>query len=139
MAQPRKPDQPAGQELTERQRLDWIRLTRTASIGPRTFRSLLNRFGGAAAALDSLPALLQSQGRPPKVVSVAEAEDEVARASAMGVRFIAMGEPDHPALLRSIDSAPPVIGVRGRVSVLSKPCVAIVGSRNASEIGRAHV
>ena len=135
MAQPPKPDQPAGQELTERQRLDWIRLTRTASIGPRTFRSLLNRFGGAAAALDSLPALLQSQGRPPKVVSVAEAEDEVARASAMGVRFIAMGEPDYPALLRVIDSAPPVIGVRGRVSVLSKPCVAIVGSRNASAAG----
>lgn len=135
MAQPPKPDQPAGQELTDRQRLDWIRLTRTTSIGPRTFRSLLNRYGGAAAALEALPSLLQSQGRSPKVVSVAEAEDEVARASAMGVRFIAMGEPDYPALLRVIDSAPPIIGVRGRISVLSKPCVAIVGSRNASAAG----
>jgi DNA processing protein len=135
MAQPPKPDQPAGQELTDRQRLDWIRLTRTTSIGPRTFRSLLNRYGGAAAALEALPSLLQSQGRPPKVVSVAEAEDEVARASAMGVRFIAMGEPDYPALLRVIDSAPPIIGVRGRVSILSKPSVAIVGSRNASAAG----
>lgn len=135
MAQPPKPDQPAGQELTNLQRLDWIRLTRTTSIGPRTFRSLLNRYGGAAAALEALPSLLQSQGRPPKVVSVAEAEDEVARASTMGVRFIAMGEPDYPALLRVIDSAPPIIGVRGRVSILSKPSVAIVGSRNASAAG----
>lgn len=96
---------------------------------------MLNRYGGAAAALEALPSLLQSQGRPSKVVSVAEAEDEIARASAMGVRFIAMGEADYPALLRVIDAAPPIIGVRGRVSILSKPSVAIVGSRNASAAG----
>ncbi len=124
-----------GQALTDRQRLDWLRLTRTTSIGPRTFRSLLNRYGGAAAALEALPALLQSQGRSSKVVTVAEAEDEVARAHEMGVRFIALGEPDYPPLLRVIDSAPPLIGVRGRVSILSKPSVAIVGSRNASAAG----
>ena len=135
MAEPPKPDQPAGQDLTDRQRLDWLRLTRTSSIGPRTFRSLLNRYGGAAAALEALPALLKAQGRASKVVSVAEAEDEVALASKMGVRFIAMGEPDYPPLLRVIDSAPPIIGVRGRVSILSKPSVAIVGSRNASAAG----
>jgi DNA processing protein len=135
MAEPPKPDQPAGQDLTDRQRLDWLRLTRTSSIGPRTFRSLLNRYGGAAAALEALPALLKAQGRTSKVVSVAEAEDEVARASKMGVRFIAMGESDFPPLLRVIESAPPIIGVRGRVSVLSKPAVAIVGSRNASAAG----
>ena len=135
MAEPPKPDQPAGQDLTDRQRLDWLRLTRTSSIGPRTFRSLLNRYGGAAAALEALPALLKAQGRASKVVSVAEAEDEVALASKMDVRFIAMGEPDYPPLLRVIDSAPPIIGVRGRVSILSKPSVAIVGSRNASAAG----
>lgn len=135
MAEPPKPDHPVGQALTDRQRLDWLRLTRTTSIGPRTFRSLLNRYGGAAAALEALPALLQSQGRSSKVVTVAEAEDEVARAHEMGVRFIALGEPDYPPLLRVIDSAPPLIGVRGRVSILSKPSVAIVGSRNASAAG----
>jgi DNA processing protein len=95
----------------------------------------LNRYGGAAAALEALPALLKAQGRASKVVSVAEAEDEVALAAKMGVRFIAMGEPDYPPLLRVIDSAPPIIGVRGRVSILSKPSVAIVGSRNASAAG----
>lgn len=68
-------------------------------------------------------------------MSIAEAEDEVALASKLGVRFIAMGEPDYPPLLRVIESAPPIIGVRGRVSVLSKPSVAIVGSRNASAAG----
>ncbi len=42
-------------DLTDAQRLDWLRLIRTEGIGPRTFRQLINRFGGAAAALDSLP------------------------------------------------------------------------------------
>ncbi len=59
----------------------------------------------------------------------------MAQAEKLGVRLIAMGEPDYPPLLRLIDSAPPVIGIRGRVSVASKPSVAIVGSRNASAAG----
>ena len=40
-------------ELSDRQRLAWLRLIRSENVGPRTFRSLVNRFGGAAAALDA--------------------------------------------------------------------------------------
>jgi len=32
--------------LTDEQRIDWLRLIRTSNIGPRTFRSLINHFGG---------------------------------------------------------------------------------------------
>ena len=39
-------------QLTDAQRLDWLRLIRTDGVGPRTFRGLINRFGGAAGALD---------------------------------------------------------------------------------------
>ncbi|OYX03825.1 MAG: hypothetical protein B7Z12_08815 [Caulobacter vibrioides] len=49
--------------LNDRQRLDWLRLIRSESVGPRTFRSLMNRFGGAAAALDALPDLARQAGR----------------------------------------------------------------------------
>ena len=38
----------AGFALDDRQRLDWLRLIRSESIGPRTFRTLVNRFGGAS-------------------------------------------------------------------------------------------
>jgi DNA processing protein len=43
--------------LSEEQRLDWLRLIRTGNIGPRTFRDLINHYGGARAALAALPAL----------------------------------------------------------------------------------
>ena len=52
-----------GVKLTDEQRIDWLRLIRSESIGPRTFRSLTNRHGGAAAALDALPALLKKAGQ----------------------------------------------------------------------------
>jgi len=37
--------------LTDAQRLDWLRLIRSDNVGPRTFRSLINYFGSAHAAL----------------------------------------------------------------------------------------
>jgi hypothetical protein len=40
--------------LTDAQRLDWLRLIRSDNIGPRTFRSLVNHFGSARAALERL-------------------------------------------------------------------------------------
>jgi DNA processing protein len=43
--------------LTDEQRLDWLRLIRSQNVGPRTFRALLNHFGGARAALEALPTL----------------------------------------------------------------------------------
>jgi DNA processing protein len=55
----------------------------------------------------------------------------------MGVRFIVMSDPDYPPLLRMIDSAPPLLMIRGAASALARPCVAIVGARNASASGLA--
>jgi DNA processing protein len=46
-----------GIRLSEEQRIDWLRLIRSQNIGPRTFRALINHFGGARAALQELPAL----------------------------------------------------------------------------------
>jgi DNA processing protein len=122
--------------LTDEQRLDWLRLIRSENVGPRTFRALVNQYGGAAAALDALPDLARRGGRLLlKVCSRAEAEKEFTAAARLGVRFIAMGEPDYPKTLQAVDTAPPLIGLRGDAAVLAKPSVAIVGSRNASASG----
>jgi DNA processing protein len=122
--------------LTDEQRLDWLRLIRSENVGPRTFRALINQYGGAAAALDALPDLARRGGRLLlKVYSRAEAEKEIAAAARFGVRFIAMGEPDYPKTLQAVDTAPPLIALRGNAAVLAKPSVAIVGSRNASASG----
>ncbi|MGO4704158.1 DNA-processing protein DprA [Microvirga sp. 2MCAF38] len=122
--------------LTDEQRLDWLRLIRSENVGPRTFRALINQFGGAGAALDALPDLARKGGRLLlKVTTRAEAEKELAEAARMGARFIALGEPDYPKALQAIDTAPPMVALRGSAEVLAKPSVAIVGSRNASATG----
>src|SRR5947209_20455607 len=101
--------------LTDAQRLEWLQLIRCENIGPRTFRTLVNRFGGAGAALEALPDLIKrnTSGRTIKIATPAEAEDEMAAASALGVRFIALGRPGYPAALRAIDAPPPPLAVPG--------------------------
>lgn len=126
----------AGALLTDEQRLDWLRLIRSENVGPRTFRALINQYGGASAALEVLPDLARRSGRAAlKVTSRAAAEKELAVAARLGIRFIAMGEPDYPKTLQAADTAPPLIGIRGSTEILSRPAVAMVGSRNASAAG----
>jgi DNA processing protein len=123
--------------LTDDQRLDWLRLIRSENVGPRTFRALLNRYGGARAALAALPDLARRGGavRPIRVASREDAERELAAARRLGIRLVALGEPEYPARLQAIDDAPPLLAVRGRIEALVGPAVAMVGSRNASAAG----
>ena len=124
-------------KLTEEQRLDWLRLIRTDNIGPRTFRDLVNHYGGARAALAALPALARRGGAsgPARICSLEDAQAELKAARAHGVEFVALGEPDFPPRLRMIDDCPPLLAVRGELAALMRPLVAIVGSRNASAAG----
>ena len=122
-------------QLTDAQRLDWLRLIRTEGVGPRTFRGLINRFGGAAAALDALPDLTKRAGRRVVPPTKAQAEAEIAAGLRLGVRLVAMGEAAYPRTLHATDAAPPLLGLRGSEEALRRPSMAIVGSRNASAAG----
>ena len=122
-------------QLNDAQRLDWLRLIRAEGIGPRTFRTLINRFGGAGAALEALPTLTGRAGRSVTPPTRAEAQAELSAAARLGARLVALGEDDYPKLLQAADSAPPLLAVRGDPAVLNRPAVAIVGSRNASAAG----
>jgi DNA processing protein len=124
-------------QLSEDERLDWLRLIRSNNIGPRTFRDLVNYCGSVREALDALPNLGRrgGSGRTQRICSRAQAEAELKAASALGVEFIALGERDYPLQLEMIDDPPPLIAVRGKVDALARPLIAIVGSRNASAAG----
>lgn len=123
--------------LSEKQRFSWLRLIRTENVGPSTFRDLINRFGSAEAALEMLPELSRRGGarQLPKIPSAGEIEDELKRCEKFGARFIAVGEPDYPQVLRNADPAPPLIAVAGDTSVFTLAPVAMVGARNASLAG----
>jgi DNA processing protein len=125
--------------LDDRERFDWLRLLRCDNVGPRTFRVLLDRHGSAGAALAALPALIASgkTGRPIRIATSEEIEREIEAAHRAGARFIGIGEPEYPALLRRTPSPPPLIAVRGNVLALRRSKIAIVGARNASAAGLA--
>ena len=122
--------------LSEEQRLDWLRLIRSDNVGPRTFRDLVNYYGGARGALNALPMLARRGGASgTRICSLADAETELQACRARGIELIALGEPDYPARLTMIYDAPPLLAVRGKHAILARPLVAIVGSRNASAAG----
>ena len=120
------------------ERLDRIRLARTATVGPVGFRQLLQRFGSAGAALDMLPELARQGGRraPLKVPGRAEAARECDQTAAAGGTILAWGDPGYPPLLAEIADAPPVLTVLGDPALLQERSVALVGARNASTNGR---
>ena len=125
-----------GVRLTEEQRLDWLRLIRSDNVGPRTFRVLVNTYGGARSALAALPRLARRGGAAgTRICSLEEAQAELKAARAQGIELLALGEPDYPARLQAIDDPPPLIAARGDLAILNRPLVAIVGSRNASAAG----
>ncbi|WP_046863370.1 DNA-processing protein DprA [Microvirga massiliensis] len=123
--------------LSDAERLDWLRLIRSDHVGPRTFRLLVTRFGSATAALDALPDLARRNGRAVRIPSRVSIEAEMAAGARAGIRYVALGEPLYPKPLQAIDTAPPVLAVRGDLAILQRPAVAIVGSRNASATGLA--
>ena len=127
----------SGPRLSDRQRVHWLRLIRTDNVGPATFRDLINRFGSAETAIEMLPELVISGGatRLPRVPSQAEAETEIERAGKAGARFVAIGEPDYPLMLKRSENPPPLVALRGEAAVFQLPSVSIVGARNASLAG----
>jgi DNA processing protein len=113
--------------------IDRIRLIRSPSIGPVTYRQLIARFGSAETALAAIPDLARrGGGKIPALFSRDQAEREVATVEKFGARYLVLGQGLYPALLAELDDAPPVLIAKGDFNLLDKPKVSIVGARNAS-------
>jgi DNA processing protein len=124
-------------ELSFSEKRDWLRLVRTPTVGPVAFRELIRRYGDAGKAIEALPTLLARRGKNKtvRIPSTDEIELEMQAHEDMGVKLLAACEPDYPRYLKAIDPPPPLISILGQPDLLHQPCVAIIGSRNASAIG----
>lgn len=124
--------------LSEAEQLDWLQLIRSENVGPITFKRLLEYYVTPAAALRALPELAKKGGakKPIKVAARADVEREWNAAKKAGAHIICLPDAAYPRLLRHIDDAPPVLQVLGQSSLLQRPMIAMVGTRNASLNGR---
>ncbi|MHA6719207.1 DNA-processing protein DprA [Sphingomonas sp. RS6] len=110
-----------------------LRLLRSAKIGPVTYRQLLARFGTAEAALEALPMLAaRGGGRAPVVADPGLVRREIAAVDRLGARYLFIDDPAYPPLLAQLENAPPALILRGATALLDRPCIAMVGARNAS-------
>jgi DNA processing protein len=123
--------------LEDRERLACLRLIRSDNVGPVTFRELINHYGGATAALAALPDLSRrARGRrATRICPAQEAEAELEAARRAGASPVFTIEPGYPAPLAAADAPPPMLYVKGDAGLLSRPALAIVGSRQASAAG----
>ncbi|MEQ1498911.1 MAG: DNA-processing protein DprA [Novosphingobium sp.] len=117
--------------LSQEEAFARIRLLRSPNVGPVSYRQLLRRFGNAVAALDALPDLAARSGSY-RVADEGRVAGEVAAVRDAGARYLFHDMADYPALLAELDSAPPILTCRGDAALAARPCVAIVGARNAS-------
>ena len=101
-----------------------IRLLRSPNIGPVSYAQLLRRFGDAQAALEALPDLAARGGKAYRPAPRDGIEREVTDVRAAGARYLFHDSPDYPALLAQTEGAPPILTVRGDLSLAAAPCVA---------------
>jgi DNA processing protein len=110
-------------------------------VGNRTFLSLLKTHAPVQLFSES-PRALAALGLKPEAIDAIKnpdwktVEDDLAWAGKPGQFIITLNDSDFPELLKQIIDPPPVLFVRGNLALLSKPQLAVVGSRNPSSLGR---
>jgi len=122
--------------------LYWLALSLTPGLGPTRGRKLVERFGNIQdifhASLTELEAEnLQAQSAQHIALgkSLELAHDEFAKAAAAGVQVLCREDALWPARLSEIYDPPLVLYVRGNAEVLSRPGIAIVGTRHPTPYG----
>lgn len=123
---------------------DWLRLATAPGIGAVLADRLLERYGDAGSALAAGDSDWQALGVPaPARRNLAQAEDNPGVEAAErwlaqpGRSFISREHAGYPDALADLDPAPPWLYAMGDVDLLSRPAIAIVGSRNPTHAGLA--
>ena len=118
----------------EKFRIAWLRLARTSRVGGRTFADLIKFIGDPEKAIEMLPTMSQKWGMRStvKIPSTSSIKLEFEKTQKFGASFLYSCDKAYPKILKSIPDAPPVIIVKGRIDLLKRKGVAIIGARNSS-------
>lgn len=122
----------------------WLQLTLAPGLGAATIRELLRQFGlpenvlaekRAAIARFAGPAALQALDSEAVARAVAQALDWIEQP---GNAIVTLADAAYPRLLLEIADPPALLYCRGRIELLNRPALAVVGSRNASAQGASN-
>ena len=127
----------------------WLAFWRISGIGPRQFREVTTRLGAISPLFEQSARTLEQWGFKPeqreKIMAFQRGNEKpllegVQRdldwaGAAPHHHILSWQDTDYPPLLREIAGAPPLLFVRGDMSCLSMPQIAIVGSRHCSRMG----
>nr|VFK57218.1 MAG: DNA processing protein [Candidatus Kentron sp. TC] len=120
----------------------WLALSRAPRLGNARLRALLSKFRNPQSIFDADPAELVGLGLHKEARTYIDAPDWSAIEKDMewlrqpNHYLITLGDEDYPRRLIEIPDPPPLLFARGDPGVLSRPQIAIVGSRNPTPIGR---
>jgi DNA processing protein len=110
-------------------RTDALALALAPGVGPRGYHDRSQAFGSPSQAFRAtLDPLAQSRLRD-------EARRVVADGERCGASLIMFGDADYPAPLLHLFDPPPFLFVLGDLAILTRPVVAIVGTRRATPYG----
>ncbi len=121
---------------------DWLTVIRAPGMTAYRGQELLTRFQSPSEIRKARDIDLKSAGLNDTGVAFLKSPDtavinsDVAFLSQPDVRLIVISSPDYPALLREIPDPPLALFVRGDISALHMPQLAMVGSRNPSQGGK---
>ena len=119
-----------------------LALALVPGIGSHRLRLLLGAFGSAEqvlqaphARLTALHGISNAAATAIRAASPRDGERVLAQVRELGARALLPADPDYPTQLVDIHDPPTVLYVWGDVSLLARPAVAIVGSRNHTAYG----
>jgi DNA processing protein len=133
--------QPPAPQLDE-ERLAWLALVLAPGLGPKRILDAVKQLD-APSQIFALPlTALEGLRFPAEAAQFIfdgkarqAAEAEWARVAAQGATLVTYGCPEYPERLKEIYDPPPVLWVRGAAGLLSRPGIAIVGTRHPSPYG----
>ena len=123
-------------------RLAWLALALTPGLGPKRIVDAMRELDAASqvfalplTALEGLKFPAEASHYIFEGKARAAAEQEWARVAALGATILTYACPQYPERLKEIYDPPPVLWVRGDVSLLMRPSIAIVGTRHPTPYG----
>ena len=119
----------------------WLKLVQIPGLGNQGLKRLLLIFGSPEAITHSSISELSKVVKPVVAQAISHARDShylslvAAWLEDSNNRIIAIDDADYPQFLLNSDDPPFLLYIKGRIDLLNKPALAIVGSRNASAQG----